>query len=56
MKKQYIQPSLKSINISSTTILAGSNVTYGGSNREAGPIAAEAKGRGTWYDYDDDDF
>lgn len=52
MKKIYIKPQAKTIILDASEILAGSDVSYGGSNKAAGaPTAAESKGM-----FDDDDW
>ena len=51
MKKIYIKPQAKAIALDVSEILAGSDVSYGGSNTNGGPLSAESKGM-----FDDDDW
>jgi len=57
MKKQYTSPSMKTYMVKATAILAGSDgntqsITSGGSNKDKGINAAEAKSNS--YDWDEE--
>jgi len=57
MKKQYKSPSMKAYTVKTTAILAGSDgstqsITGGGSNKDKGINAAEAKSNS--YDWDEE--
>ena len=54
MKKTYIKPQTRVIDVDASEMIATSNVGFGGSNRQSGgPTSAETKGRSLW---DDDDW
>ena len=53
MKKTYIKPLTRVIDVDASEMIATSNVGFGGSNTNGGPTSAETKGRSLW---DDDDF
>ena len=55
MKKNYVNPCMRVHAIHSSHILAGSGVTYGGSNSQTGaPASAESKTDNLWGWGDDD--
>lgn len=55
MKKTYIKPQIMMIALNASTILAGSELEYGGSNAGGGPGSAESKGAFD-YDWEEEEF
>ena len=53
MKKTYIKPQTKVIDVDASEMIAQSSLRSGGSNTNGGPTSAETKGRSLW---DDDDW